>query len=161
MKLYLLRHGEAVEHGDARFKEAERPLTPRGIQRTRQLAHTLDEKAVAFESVFSSPLTRCRQTAEIVGRRMKIPVEFTEALLPFGSINALVALLDGLRPAPKSVLLVGHEPYLSTVISLLCIGGPGLPLRMKKGALVRLAVERLACGKCATLEWVLPPRLVG
>jgi phosphohistidine phosphatase SixA len=33
MKLYLLRHGDAVEAGDPNFKDVERPLTPKGIQR--------------------------------------------------------------------------------------------------------------------------------
>jgi hypothetical protein len=42
---------------------------------------------------------------------------------------------------------------------LLCIGGPDLPIRLKKGALCRLEVERLACGRCAMLEWLVQPRL--
>ena len=42
MKLYILCHGEVVEHGDPKFaNDAERPLTPKGIQRTRLLAYTL------------------------------------------------------------------------------------------------------------------------
>jgi phosphohistidine phosphatase SixA len=59
------------------------------------------------------------------------------------------------------VLLVGHEPYLSGLISLLCTGGPDLALTMKKGGLCRLGVEVLSCGQCATLEWLLSPRVLG
>ena len=76
-------------------------------------------------------------------------------------MEKLVRELNGIRPVPQSVLLVGHEPYLSGFISLLCTGGPGLALAFKKGALCRLDVDLPSCGKCATLEWLLPPRLFG
>jgi phosphohistidine phosphatase len=161
MKLYILRHGEAAEHGDPRYKENERPLTPKGVQRSKQLAHALRKMEIRFDRILSSPLVRSRQTAEIVARGMDMPVEFTEALGPSGSMKALVEQIGDLRPVPASVVLVGHEPYLSGFISLLCIGGPDLPIKLKKGALCRLEVERLICGKCGTLEWLVQPRLFG
>ena len=163
MKLYLLRHGDAVEAGDPKFKDAERPLTPKGIQRTKQLAHALQQMEISFEAVLSSPLTRARETAEIVLRGLAFSgkLDLTDSLTPFGSMENLVSLLKTLRPVPENVLLVGHEPYLSGFISLLCTGGPGLSLTMKKGALCRLAVETPSCGKCATLDWLVQPRLIG
>ena len=163
MKLYLLRHGDAVEAGDPKFKEAERPLTPKGIQRTKQLAHALQQMEISFEAMLSSPLVRARETAEIVVRGLESSgkLELTDSLTPFGSMENLVSLLKTLRPVPENVLLVGHEPYLSGFISLLCTGGPGLSLTMKKGALCRLEVDSPSCGKCATLEWLVQPRLIG
>ncbi|MGD0614137.1 MAG: phosphoglycerate mutase family protein, partial [Verrucomicrobiota bacterium] len=72
MKLYILRHGDAVEHGDPRYKENDRPLTPKGIQRTKLLAHALRQMEVSFDAVFSSPLARARETAEIVARGLPL-----------------------------------------------------------------------------------------
>jgi len=163
MKLYILRHGDAVEHGDPRYKENERPLTPKGIQRTKQLAHALRQMEVSFDLVLSSPLTRARQTAEIVARGLHLvtKLKFTGHLAPSGSMDQLVDEIRAARPVPENVLLSGHEPYLSGFISLLCVGGLGLPLKMKKGALCRLDVETLTCGKCATLEWLIQPRVFG
>jgi phosphohistidine phosphatase len=163
MKLYILRHGDAVEHGDPRYKENERPLTPKGIQRTKQLAHVLREMEISFDAVLTSPLTRARETAEIVARGLKLDtkVQLSEHLTPSGSMEELVHQVNTIRPAPKNVVLVGHEPYLSGFISLLCTGGPGLPMVFKKGALCRLEVEVLNCGKCATLDWLLQPRVIG
>ncbi|MBC8096454.1 MAG: phosphohistidine phosphatase SixA [Akkermansiaceae bacterium] len=161
MKLYLLRHGEAAEHGDPRYKENERPLTPKGIQRTKQLAHALREMDIAFDKILSSPLLRARQTAEIMARGMEKPADLTEALTPSGNMQALVEQIGGIRPVPASVLLVGHEPYLSGFISFLCLGNPELQIKLKKGALCRLEIEQLTCGKCAVLEWLLQPRLFG
>ena len=161
MKIYILRHGEAAEHGDPRFKENERPLTPKGLQRTKQLAHALREMEISFGAILSSPLLRAKQTAEIVARGLDKKTELTDALTPSGSMEKLVGQINMIRPVPESVLLVGHEPYLSGFTSLLCVGGPDLPLKLKKGALVRLEVENLMCGKCAILEWVVQPRLIG
>src|SRR5262245_50749804 len=161
MKLYILRHGDAVEHGDSRYKENERPLTTKGIQRTKQLAHALRQMELSFDAILSSPLTRARQTAEIIGRGLDEEVDFTEHLSPSGSMEKLVHEINALHPRPESVLLTGHEPYLSGFISLLCIGAPNLPLKLKKGALCRLEIDSLTCGKCAVLEWLVQPRLVG
>lgn len=163
MKLYLLRHGDAGEAGDSKVKDAERPLTPKGIQRTRQLAGALEQMEVPFDAILSSPLVRARETAEIIARELKFggKVELTDSLTLSGSMENLVRQLTMLRPSPKNILLVGHEPYLSGFISLLCTGGPGMGLEMKKGALCRLETAAPSCGKCATLEWLLPPRVVG
>jgi phosphohistidine phosphatase len=163
MKLYILRHGDAAEHGDPRFKENERPLTPKGIQRTRQLTHALRQMEISFDALLSSPLTRARETAEVVMRGLKLQdrLELTDQLAPNGSMEKLIEEINVIRPVPDSVLLVGHEPYLSGLISLLCVGGPQLPIKLKKGALCRMDVELLSCGKCATLEWLVQPRLIG
>lgn len=163
MKLYILRHGDAAEHGDPRYKENERPLTPKGIQRTKQLAHVLREMEITFDSVLTSPLTRARETAEILARGMKLQdnMRFSEHLAPSGSMEELVHQINTIRPAPKNVILVGHEPYLSGFVSLLCTGAPGLPMVFKKGALCRLQIEVLSVGKCAMLDWLLQPRVIG
>ena len=162
MKLYILRHGDAVEHGDPRYKEAERPLTKKGRQRTRLLAHALRQMEIGFDVILSSPLTRARETAELVahGTRQARKLELTDALAPSGSMETLVHRLNAIHPTPDSLLLVGHEPYLSGFTSLLCTGGPDLLLTFKKGALCRLEVDELRCGQCATLEWLLTPRLL-
>lgn len=163
MKLYILRHGDAVEHGDPRFKEAERPLTPKGLQRTKLLAHVLRQMEISFDVVLSSPLTRARETAEIVahGLRLKTKPALTDHLMPSGNMEKLVQHISAIHPMPSSVLLVGHEPYLSGFISLLCTGGMGLSLTLKKGALCRLELDLPGCTQCAKLDWLVQPRLLG
>ena len=60
--------------------------------------------------------------------------------------------------ARQHILLVGHEPYLSRLISTLVTGSSALPLVMKKGGLCKLSIDTLRFGRCATLEWLLTPR---
>jgi phosphohistidine phosphatase len=164
MKLYILRHGEAGEPGGPKYKnDADRPLTPKGIQRTKLLAHALRQMEITFDVIFSSPLVRARETAEIVERGLRLHgrLELTEHLAPSGDVEKLMHQLNKLRPAPGSILLAGHEPYLSSFISLLCTGGSHLSLTLKKGGLCRMEVASLRCARCATLEWLLTPRVIG
>src|SRR5437016_4003593 len=121
MKLYVLRHGEAAEHSDSRYKEAERPLTQKGVERTRQLAHALRQMDISFDTILSSPLTRARQTAEIIARALKMHVDFADELAG-SDMTALVECLAKIQRTPEALLMVGHEPYLSGFISLLCTG---------------------------------------
>lgn len=162
MKLYLLRHGDAGEAGDPRYKDNERPLTQKGIQRTKQLAHVLRQMEITIDAILTSPLTRARETAEIVARGLKLGADprISEHLVPSGSMEELVHQVNTIRPMPKSVMLVGHEPYMSGFVSLLCTGDPGLPIVFKKGALCRLDLQVLSCGKCAALDWLLQPRVI-
>ena len=164
MKLYILRHGEAADHGDRRYAtDAARPLTPKGIKRTRQLANALRQMDIKFDVIFSSPLVRARQTAEIVARGLKLEkkLRLTNHLAPAGAYVDLVAQIGNVRPRADAILVVGHEPHLSGLISLLCTGGSSLGLTLKKGGLARLELESVRPGRCASLEWLLTPRHFG
>ncbi len=163
MKLYILRHGEAAEHGDPRYTtDDERPLTKKGVKRTRQLASVLRKMGITFDVVYSSPLVRARQTAEIVARGLELEdkLQLTNHLSPAAAYVDLVAQLEQADPAPEAILLVGHEPHLSGLISQLCTGGASLGLTLKKGGLARLELESAKPGRCASLEWLLTPRLM-
>jgi phosphohistidine phosphatase len=110
--------------------------------------------------ILSSPYARARQTAEIVAEAFKAhrKLQFSECLTPGGDFKDLVALLNRLKPQPKDVLLVGHEPHLSGFISLLISGNSRCSIAMKKGGVCKLEVQSLQPGRCATLEWLLTPR---
>ena len=161
MDLYILRHGIAVEPGTPGYEtDADRPLTPEGERKLRQIADAMRALELSFDLILSSPYLRARQTAEIVaaalGARKRL--EMSDALTPSGSIKKLVELLKRREPSPESVLLVGHEPYLSELISLLLSGKESFAVVMKKGGLCKLTTESLKPGRCATLQWLLTPK---
>lgn len=164
MKLYILRHGDAADHGDRRYaSDAERPLTPKGIKRTRQLVNALRQMEITFDVIYSSPLVRARQTAEIVARGLDLEkkLRLSNHLSPSAAYVDLIAQVENARPSSDAILLVGHEPYLSGLISLLCTGGPSLGLTLKKGGLCRLEMDAAKPGRCASLVWLLAPRHFG
>ncbi len=161
MNLYLLRHGLAVEPGTHNFvQDSERPLTPKGERKLGQIAEAMKALGLSFNLILSSPYLRARQTAEIIAEayRARKRLQFTDALTPTGNLKELVGLLHAADPAPDCVLLVGHEPYLSKLISLLVSGDTDVQITLKKGGLCKLAIESLKHGRCASLEWLLTPK---
>ncbi len=161
MEIYILRHGIAVEPGTPGYEtDAERPLTPEGERKLKQIAEAMEALELSFDLILSSPYRRARETAEIVaeGLRARKKLELSDTLTPSGNTTKLVELLNHLHPRPENVLLVGHEPYLSGLISLLVSGKPDFAVVMKKGGLCRLSAEGLKHGRCATLEWLLTPK---
>jgi phosphohistidine phosphatase len=161
MNLFILRHGLAVEPGSAGFtKDSDRPLTPKGERKLWKIAGAMEELELKFHCVLSSPYVRAHQTAEIIAEGLGVSkkVELCEHLTPAGSVRKLIDLLNHREPEPTDVLLVGHEPYLSSLISLLVSGDPHCQVLMKKGGLCKLSTDELEHGRCATLEWLLTPK---
>ena len=120
----------------------------------------MKELGLDFDLILSSPLVRARQTAEIVaaGLKLKKRLELSNALAPRGQATLLFRQLEREKPAPKSILLVGHEPDLSQLVSLLVTGGPHLEMDFRKGGLCKLETEKLRTGRCARLLWLLTPK---
>ena len=65
-ELYILRHGIAVEPGTPGIPDDERPLTPKGEKRMREIARGLRRLDLKLDRIVTSPLPRARATAEIV-----------------------------------------------------------------------------------------------
>jgi phosphohistidine phosphatase len=162
MDLYLLRHAIAEDVAETGHgADSERRLTPEGTKKMRRIAAGLKESGVGFDLILSSPYARARQTAEIVAGvfGLKKALEIAPELTPHGNPRKLVDSLTDTYKKRRSVVLVGHEPYLSTLISLLLSGDTSLDIHLKKGGICKLTADELAYGRCATLEWLLTPRL--
>jgi phosphohistidine phosphatase len=161
--LYILRHGIAFDRGAPDYPDdSERPLTPEGEKKIRQIAHALKKLKVECDLVLTSPFARAFRTAEIVVQVLKAEKKLRECpgLAVGGNPQAVVRVLNERHQAAQSVMLVGHEPFLSQLVSVLLVGDRGLALDLKKGGLCKLAVNRLRYGRCATLEWLLTPRVM-
>jgi len=157
MNLFILRHGIAVEHGAAGYEnDSERPLTSKGERKIWMVAEAMKALGISFDLILSSPLVRARETAEIVAEALKTQkrLELTDTLAPQESAKPLIDYISK-RGAVDEVLLVGHEPFLSRLISLLISGDSGASVLLKKGGFCKLSTVELKHGQCATLEWLL------
>jgi len=160
MNLFLLRHGLAVERDEFDYaSDADRPLTPKGRKQLRTIAAALRKMGLHFDAILSSPLVRARETAEIIAAELKSRkhLSLADELKPGTDAKRLVHKLAHQKPAPKNVLLVGHEPDFSELISLLATGHAGAGFALKKGGLANLEIEKLRFGQCALLAWLLTP----
>lgn len=163
MNIYLLRHGIATERSKTGpLKDEDRPLTPDGRRKVRCVAQAMKSLGLSFDAILTSPLLRARQTAAIVARLLgaRRRPRTTPALSPHGAAADLIKLLSKLKPRVSAVLLVGHEPCLSRLVGLLTSQGGDLDIVLKKAGLCKLTTRHLRVGRCATLTWLLTPRLM-
>jgi phosphohistidine phosphatase len=161
VNVYFLRHGIAMERGTPGFEnDSLRPLTPKGKRQLRNCAAAMKKMGLRPGLILSSPLLRAKQTAEIIAELLKLKkrLKFSDELKPDGGVKNLFQQLNELKPAPENILLVGHEPHLSRLISLLVSGGENTAIDFKKGGLCKLEVEKLRSGSRANLRWLLTPR---
>jgi phosphohistidine phosphatase len=159
IELYILRHGVAKKREDwAGKKDSDRPLTGKGEKRTALEARALKRTGISFDLILSSPFMRARRTAEIVAEtlglsgKLKLTASLTPKASPRRFLQELIPDLDASR-----VLIVGHEPYLSSLISLCLTGDPDISFELKKGGICKLHAEGRTLAKHCTLEWFLTP----
>lgn len=161
MDLYVLRHAIAVERGhpDYVHDDSKRPLTRKGIRRMRREVEGLRRAGLDFDVTLSSPYTRAWQTAEIVveilGQEQKL--ESFQPLAPEVPPEQTIRQLERRCAGMESVLVVGHEPQLSAIGSLLLSGNSGLALELGKGGAFKLELDQIHPGS-AILDWWLTPR---
>src|SRR6266508_886921 len=134
MKLYFLRHGEA-DWPSWKKPDDERPLTKRGKREMRDVAKFLDRLKVRPDLIVTSPLPRAAQTAEIAADHLKAKLRQDELLAPGFGLSELRTVLK--RHRAESLMLVGHEPDFTNVISKLT----GATLKLSKGGVVLVDVD--------------------
>jgi phosphohistidine phosphatase len=133
-------------------------LTRDGREKMRAISRAMKKMDLGLDLILSSPYLRAAQTAAIAATILRAEklLKYSEHLGSSGDARALIKELAGLPASQKRVVLVGHEPYLSRLISLLLTGSAtGLEVTLKKGGLCKMSVSRLKYGRCATLEWLL------
>jgi phosphohistidine phosphatase len=133
MELFLVRHAVAVER-TADLPDAARPLTPEGTRKFARVVRGLDRLGVRFDRLVHSPWTRAVQTADLLYKLLD-----GESAIEPGLARAPDAALPS-RLAGGRVAAVGHEPWLSELLSLLVTGARnhGERFAFKKGGVAWL-----------------------
>src|SRR3954454_17726737 len=156
--VYLVRHAFADHADAARWPDdAKRPLTEDGVRRFREAAVGLQALVPDVERVLSSGYARAWQTAEVLHETCAWPASEECPALEAG--RPVASALDVLRGSVgESVALVGHEPFLSRLASLLCAGGEDtLRLKLKKGGVVLVRIDGDVRPHAGRLIWSLTP----
>ena len=129
MQIYLLRHGNAA-----------------GVPAKQN---------VVIDAIFSSPHIRVQQTAAIMNQTFNVKEYImTEYLIPGSEHSQLIDTLNG--QSFHTILLVGHEPHLSSFISSLVSGARGSNIVMGKGSLACVESSDLVQAGSGLLRLLLP-----
>ncbi len=159
-ELYILRHGIAVPHGTPGMPDDDRPLTPEGEQRMKQIGRGLAAIELQVDRIIASPLPRARRTAEIVADKL----DMTDRLECSDILRAgtdATTIRDWLLDRTENrLMIVGHDPAFSELVGLLLLGEVGkLPLELKKGGMAALS-RSADSGSRFQLDWIASPRLL-
>ena len=170
MKLYVMRHGPAEDDAPT-GRDADRVLSAAGRERVRAVAQALLDQGEAPFAILSSPLARSLETAEIVAEVTHLPRRAREnekAQLAGATggveirrelgmgVEKLALLAELVRAGRKRVMIVGHEPDLSMLVTSLT--GQMLEGGMQKAMVV--GVKLTADPRVAGLEFRSKKRFV-
>jgi phosphohistidine phosphatase len=142
MRVYLLRHGKAVEWSPD-TSDFARPLTAQGRDELVRLGPVLARMDLGIDRVITSPLIRAADTANLIAGALKLEhmVE-TDSRLGSGEVDVVdLRAVVGEREGCANPLIVGHNPWMSFLAGEL-LGGP--PIAMKKAMLVCIELDRIA-----------------
>ena len=155
LQLCFVRHAIAEERGLRWPDDRERPLTSAGEARMREATRGL-WALFAPQTIFTSPLVRARQTADILAEgRPEVAVHSCEALAS-GDHDALLAAVRA--AGSERIAVVGHEPTISQALSFALTGDEdAVALLFRKGAAALVSFVGAPAPGAAGLEWLLQP----
>ena len=132
MDIFIVRHGIAEEVSSDGSDES-RELTSEGKKKMKESSAGFARLERKVDRIYSSPLARARQTAEILANALDRKVEEMKELAPGHSPAQVCHKLKQLKAG--SVMVVGHEPNCSELASYLLLGSGGVSIEFKKGAI--------------------------
>lgn len=159
MKIYIMRHGPAEDQAPT-GRDFDRKLTSSGRARTELVARELG-RWERPKRVISSPLVRTIETAEVVvaALSLAIDLETRQELAPGGDFLKLLGELAA--EGAKRVMVIGHEPDVSSVTALLL---PSWSRSFDKAMVIGLQIDRAALTNrtqdafFAKLRFVIDPK---
>ncbi len=156
MILYLMRHANAGLIRDNPALDAKRSLIKEGKEQCMLMARMLGSLKVQVDLIVSSPLKRALQTAQFVGTELgyDAKVEISPSLGPDGDYSDFQNMLAKYSNR-EGVLAVGHNPNLFQFLGRLITGNGGAAIRMRKGSIARVDLDRHP----PRLQWLIDPRM--
>ena len=136
--------------------DEERRLTKKGQGDILAVALWMALQEYQFDVIAASPLARAQETAAIIAGTLGKPdaVATWESLIPGGDPDTVCYEVSQF-PADSRVLIVGHEPLLSTLISRIISGEDGAGIVMTKGGLAKIRNFSFESRPSGELHWLI------
>ncbi|CAN5599892.1 phosphohistidine phosphatase SixA [soil metagenome] len=161
MRIYLVRHGDAIDRTKSGVNsDAERWLTDLGREEVGWTAGILRRLGVEPDLILSSPYVRAYQTAEIIGEIVgpSTAPATSDNLIYGGSFSGILDDITS-HGSPAHVVLTGHMPSIGELIGWLCWDDRRCGVRMRTAGMARVDLpdDALAPGR-GDFRWLLPPK---
>ncbi len=152
MDVLLLRHGKAERPSIRVPSDYQRPLTAIGRKEVERVGRAIRRMGINLDVLATSPLVRAAQTAGIVSGYVGVEAIEWDELKPETDPRDTIDMVEA--AGADTILLVGHEPHMSSMISQMISDGSAV-VSLKKGGLACVRVPVLGPGR---LRYVLTPR---
>ena len=146
MDIYFIRHGIAADPADYSCDE-DRPLIPKGREKTLVVAQKLKQIGVKFDLILTSPLIRAQETAKILlAVGLSSVLEEFSPLAPNGDIQEFLQRWETFDygQTEGAIALVGHQPDLTNWAEQFIWGEIQEKLVLKKAGIIGLSVPPVA-----------------
>jgi len=152
MYLYLVQHALSKP----KEEDPERGITDAGREETQRIGRFLSGLHLPVDVIWQSGKKRALETAEILGEILRPDggIKVHEGLNP---IDPVLPLLDDLNRTGKDIMIVGHLPYLSHLLSSLITGSDGHPVAAFRNSGI-LCLEKLETGWAVC--WMVTPEIL-
>jgi phosphohistidine phosphatase len=161
MFIYICRHAWAGERGDPKWPDDSlRELTPEGIDRYEKVVKALASRGFAPTQIATSPYVRCRQTAEIIAKKVDgaPPITELDALEPGSELGPLIEWSR--KHGDVNVAWVGHSPDVERLAAAL-IGDHVASVRFAKAAIAAIGFEGAVAVGEGELCWLATAKVLG
>jgi len=153
--VYILRHGKAKDTGPG-MGDADRRLTKKGREEIAAAGRWMVTQELRFDLIVASPLVRAQETATIIAGYLgeKDCIVTWKVLAPGGNTDTVCRQIGELTDV-RTILLVGHEPLLSALISHIIAGNENTAISMPKGALAKIRNFSYTLSPSGELRWLV------
>jgi phosphohistidine phosphatase len=158
MDLFILRHGKAEKSSDG-TADAARALTRDGKDEIKKVARLMKVNKFRFDAIATSPLKRAYGTAKIIAKILDQKDRLTvwDELAPGGDLDTVCYNASNYGKN-ATVLIVGHEPACSLLISKITGGDGNGSLFLAKAGLAKIQNYSFIKRPSGDLQWILPPK---
>jgi len=138
------------------MSDADRRLTKKGRDDIAAAGRWMAAQGLRFDLIAASPFVRAQETAAIIAETLgeKDVLVTWKELAPGGNTDSVCHLL-GKHPDRGSILLVGHEPLLSALISRIVTGEENAAIAMSKGTLAKIREFTCTMSPSGELHWLV------
>ena len=172
MELYILRHGETSKKLYSSV-DSNHSLTFSGRSEIEKIGKSIKKLKIKIDLILSSTISSSLETADIINNlfNKKIKILKCKDLQPEGNILNVYKIISEFNQM-SSILIVGHEPYLSTMISDIISNTSSNKNKtnndiksnsniiLKKAGLSKIRITSTVPTLQGELRWLLTPRVL-
>jgi phosphohistidine phosphatase len=158
--LFIIRHGKAEEYSPKLKSDSKRKLTEEGKKELELISKGLKNLNIKIDCIISSPLNRAMETSEILSQYLIVKekkITLWDELKPESNVLDTHEKISTFSPDSK-ILLVGHEPHLTNLISSIISPRGNVSINLKKGGFVAIRITNSKSKIEGSLRSVLTPK---